>query len=737
MRCVRYVLLGLPAVLLAALNGPLPTLAEPVAAEPELKPPALAVRTTPAERRATFYKRQITDRYRAFRIGQPDWDAAAVQLLDGFCDYFAYLDYPADPQPRPIPTLERLRAQRTELIAAGCDDPLVLYIMTLLNPERQGNWRGEDWDVQEQLRGAGIKHGDDDRYLTTFLCTERYVLRDHLNWSDPDQPWVDKNRLSALITYAGLFDDSYVLDPDDAEHFARLFAWYCDDMDIKLADKLMQATAEVPESKRWLAKVLRGQLYVETAWEVRGGGWASTVEDDQWRKFGVYLKFAQDEYEAAWALDATRSEPATCMITVAMGQSSGDEMKWFDRALTADPYDYEAYRNMQWAHRTRWGGNAFSMLAIANRALSSAAYHTKVPDFFDEGLDDILNDYGNAWLIQNQRVAWPLIDRYLEGRAAEPSKDRPVDWCWSRGFGLATLVGKDDKAWAYFNKLGQDPSRLTTPHKAGLDRRWSIGELAARRDPAVLEACSRADALREAGKLDEAIALLEQTAELAQEPWVKNHVGDRLRVASWDKAFRANQQVDLLEHGLEGWRVVRGQFNTVGREVEARYLHNGGGLRLICGLEPGTRYEARMTVDLPEGFFNNHWGGVGFLFDPRIRVGTSHHLFTTVSRSHRNAVWVQDRGNREERHQKFGEYVPLKTATLRLQRWDQSLRVWLNDKLIVDRYDMQGDWPQAGGFGVGSWHERLDEPYLFKSITIRKLFVSPFTNPGDGAGMVF
>lgn len=730
----------LAAVVIAALTClPFSSAAEPPApgeavnkkADGVVPPIAL---TIPSERRAAFYKRQITDAYRAFGVRDAVWDAAAVQLLDDFCDYQAYHDYSADPHPRAIPTLDPLQTQRDDLIAAGCDDPFVLYILTLLNPERQSNWRTEDWEVEQQLRASAAEQDDADRYLTAFICTERMLLREHLSSGEANRTWADKNRLTVLNTYAGLFRPGYALNPDDAAQFARIFEWYCDDIDIKLADQLMQATADVDAqaSKRWLAKVVRGQLYFETAWKVRGGGWASTVKDDQWRKFGVYLQLAQDEYEAAWALNPTRAEPATRMIAVAMGQSSGDEMKWFNRALTADPYDNAAYRHMQWAHRTRWGGNSFSMLAIANRALSSGAYQTEIPDYFDKGLDDILSDYGDDWLSANRLVVWPLIERYLEGRAAQPSPHRSADWCWSRGLSLAHQAGFADKAWAYFEKLDQDPQRLVTPHKAGLDQRWSIGAMATQREPAVQEACERAEALREAGDIDDAIALLDQTANIAQNPWSKRHVGDLRRVALWDKAFGAGERIDLLAHGLEGWRVVRGQFKSVGKELHAIYLNEGGGLRLICGLEPGTRYEAEMAVELPGGFFNNHWGGVGFLFDPRIRVGTSRHVFTSISRSHRNAIWVQDLGNREDRHQKFGEYAPIKNATLRLQRWDQSLRVWLNGELIIERYDLQGDWPRGGELGIASWHTAIDSPYIFKKINIRRLDASPFLDPNGG-----
>ena len=515
----------------------------------------------------------------------------------------------------------------------------------------------------------------------------------------------------------------------DAAELAQAAHFYTTDVGVGDVQTLLTVTADpgqLDPARRWLAHCLRGMIYVEHAWNVRGNGWGNTVEQEQWRQFRVFLQLAADELQAAWRQEPRLAEPAAVMITVTMGQNNGRERRWFDVARRADPYHTAAYRNLRWASRTRWGGDAADLWDVSRLALAGDLYATGVPDQFFDGLGDLEDDHGQAWLRQGEADAWPAIDRYLEQRAASPTPDRPADWCWSQRVYLGDDLGQAEAAWAAFEQLDHDPDRLHQPHLQQMDRRWSIGMLRAKTDPPTRDAVQRLQHQLDTGRYDQVIAEADAALTRRPDPWTAGLYHDLRRQAIWARDYRAGQEIDLLEYGLEGWRPARGRWIEATDRGLLAEPKVGEGIRLINELNLGNRYTVELEMTLPQGFHRNHYGGIGLVLDPVIGRPSSRHTLITYARRNEYSIYLQDPGHDGEDDLRMGDPHAEHDVTLRLERWDQSLRIWINGQRHVDRYDLQGQWDREGRLALGGWHRDEELVYHFQALRVQRLERSPF-----------
>lgn len=692
------------------------------------------------ERRIRFYQRQIVEMYLQYGNRDPWLDESVISFLDGFVKYVAADDFKQYPRIEGTPTLQELRTQRRQLMAAGVHGPILNYVFSLVDPIRNNFVRPIEIRFRREMREHGDRLGKPDLFRALQLSLDFYVLR-NVYWHHSGQrKWFDNARANKVRDYTYLFKDHVPLTIDDQIEFALLFDWFCDDIHIKQVESFQNTTYEVSPEREWLAKVCRGVLLVETAWEERGGGWASTVEDQGWQRFAIYLDLAEAEFDAAWRMHPERSKPASMMIKVAMGQSSGEEWTWFKRAMAADPLDTQAFDSMRWAHRERWGGDVEQALAVAEYALSSQRFDTDVPEQFDLTITDMIDDYGYDWLRPKRfggvgADAWMLIQSYLDGRAAEPTPTKSADWCWSRGFGLGYRSGRLADVAMYFDRLDEDPTRLRDIHEYGIDRRWIPGEFMTRREPAVAEAIKRSEVHRVNGELGQAIQTLADASGDAQHPVVQTHLRDHLRVMEWTRSFKQGQWVDLLEHGFEGWRPTRGWWKEATTGVGGMHDSDNGGLRMIAGLEPGRRYEAELQVRLPDGFYINTWGGAGFVLDPVIGRRSGRSTLAFLTRAPQSGVWIQDPGHDEEDDHKSGADAQGVTVTLRLVRWDQQIQLWVDGAFTSPPHTLQTQDPQPRSLGIGAYHSGSRSVYGFEAVRIRKLERSPFAEEDQGLVM--
>jgi len=85
------------------------------------------------------------------------------------------------------------------------------------------------------------------------------------------------------------------------------------------------------------------------------------------------LNLARDHLKHAWELEPKYPEPATAMITVAMGDPRPDETPrtWFDRAIASQIDYYSAYDSYSYSLTPKWGGSDERRFNFAVECLDS------------------------------------------------------------------------------------------------------------------------------------------------------------------------------------------------------------------------------------------------------------------------------------------------------------------------------------------------------------------------------
>ncbi len=126
--------------------------------------------------------------------------------------------------------------------------------------------------------------------------------------------------------------------------------------------------------------LIKGNFYINYAWEARGGGWANTVTPQGWRDFAARLATAEEALTRAWELDPTNAGPPTKMLTVALGEDKDrDEMeKWFQRAMDANPDNYDACTSKLYYLEPKWHGSPEAMLEFGHQCFDSQNWHGDV-----------------------------------------------------------------------------------------------------------------------------------------------------------------------------------------------------------------------------------------------------------------------------------------------------------------------------------------------------------------------
>ena len=132
------------------------------------------------------------------------------------------------------------------------------------------------------------------------------------------------------------------------------------------------------QSPSWL---LKGEAYLQMAWNARGGGYANKVSQAGWKAFAEKLSVAEEALKKAWELDPKDSRIPTLMIRVDEGQQKPrDDMElWFSRAMALSPNNYDACKNKLHYLYPQWYGSREDMIAFGKECVSSTNWGGLVP----------------------------------------------------------------------------------------------------------------------------------------------------------------------------------------------------------------------------------------------------------------------------------------------------------------------------------------------------------------------
>lgn len=109
------------------------------------------------------------------------------------------------------------------------------------------------------------------------------------------------------------------------------------------------------------------------AWEARGGGYASSVKDQEWQSFGERLKAARASLESAWASDSKDASLAPWLIWCSRGlgdREMGNRV--FAEAVRRAPELRAVYSSMMLSHASKWGGSDEQSLAFAREVIAES-----------------------------------------------------------------------------------------------------------------------------------------------------------------------------------------------------------------------------------------------------------------------------------------------------------------------------------------------------------------------------
>lgn len=152
------------------------------------------------------------------------------------------------------------------------------------------------------------------------------------------------------------------------------------------------------EPDKALPRLFRGRHGVAWAWDARGGGSASSVKDEGWRRFFERLQGAEDDLTTATTLDESDAGPWVALLTIARGLQQGTERQQevFDEAQRRWPWHQEAHRLMVQGLAAKWGGSNELMFGFARNAHAQApeglGVHTALAEAHIEGWLDANQD---------------------------------------------------------------------------------------------------------------------------------------------------------------------------------------------------------------------------------------------------------------------------------------------------------------------------------------------------------
>jgi WD40 repeat protein len=212
----------------------------------------------------------------------------------------------------------------------------------------------------------------------------------------------------------------------------------------------------------WIRDMLVSREYLRLGWKARGSGYASTVSAEQFKLLGVQLARAKLHALRAWQAQPDMPEAPALLIRLVMadGPVAGeDERFWFDQAVQADFADLEAYENLAWALRPRWGGSHSEMFKLAQECLATGRFDTAVPAQYRSIVADIASERGGWEIVLKQPAVYDGMVAMLTGYEQAAKDEQGRHRYRSQLAAAAWVAGKKDETRRILNELGPQVDR--------------------------------------------------------------------------------------------------------------------------------------------------------------------------------------------------------------------------------------------------------------------------------------
>jgi len=328
------------------------------------------------------------DAYEKVGVRNPQWDDSARKCLTAFAHLRAN-DLPDEAW------VDVVTTNAATAVNAGCTDPLVTYLYIRFAMPRSNNkeeFAKRFYSAAHDLNGSAYPP------VRKFYATGRaldqyyYAYDTKTNLQARDESY---GLLTTLLAQVETVLDDKTIPPREASDIAEQALdlggrtdFYNKTMFYDAIEKSLMKNS----SDDYLPWYLKGNHYIDLAWNARTGETADKVTAEGWEGFKTNLVVAREALEHAWKLNPKQPNIAIQMMTVVLGQGSGrEEMEiWFKRAMDLNTNSYEAcshkmnFLDPKWygsdedqlafgrecGYSTNWGGNVPLILVLAHNDIN-------------------------------------------------------------------------------------------------------------------------------------------------------------------------------------------------------------------------------------------------------------------------------------------------------------------------------------------------------------------------------
>ena len=250
--------------------------------------------------------------------------------------------------------LEPVLASAAELSVKGCSNLTVQVLVRLADywkmvKPRLVNGRGHDKEVSDRTRAYGR--------------------------------WLKERSGLALVShlYGKMTHDDDLLAHADRE---LLSALKNHPKDLRVVYGIIGCPAVTRESgvDPWFACMAEAESERLKAWDVRGGGYASSVSEEGWKKFREHLEKAREFAERAYELHPEVPESAALVLRIVAPECDGKEKdRWLDAVLQVEVDNADAWGTYRFHCLPRWGGTIEDIRILADAQWDTKRFDSLLP----------------------------------------------------------------------------------------------------------------------------------------------------------------------------------------------------------------------------------------------------------------------------------------------------------------------------------------------------------------------
>ncbi len=394
-----------------------------------------------AESRA-WRERYMWENYERFGVRDARWDDQVKDLIPKIAAHMSgYWE----------PRLSgEMRDRTRDLVASGCRDPWVMYLRGYALAKWSNTQEDAETFVAQSLDGLEkSKYPPLYKYHAARLLAKLQKKLKTGTKREREELVARAIKFFAAACGHELFTNEG--QRFGAEELGAFESW----LPIDQLERLVEEMRGTPGADPYLVGLAAGWLHIQRAWKVRGTGVAYTVTKEGWRQFGLELKAAREALTAAHTLHPELPYAANLMITVSMGSGgTPTPRQWFDRTVAAQ-FDYtNAYDQLLWALRPRWGGSHAQMYAFGFECLKTKRFDTQVPTKYIAAVWSIARELGGRRELFRQPEVYAHMSEFYEGQLAAARREKFRDYDRSMYAIVAWMAGDFEKADRLLSELG-------------------------------------------------------------------------------------------------------------------------------------------------------------------------------------------------------------------------------------------------------------------------------------------